>query len=85
VDVTSVGTLLRIELIQKARLVLIMIKLWKIISLMPLFTILRRNKLVIQIRPVDIEPFDGKLINAHIALLADLIQLDIVVVTGVLI
>ncbi len=84
-DVTSVGTLLRIELIQKARLVLIMIKLWKIISLMPLFTILRGNKLVIQIGPVDIEPLDGKLINAHIALLADLIQLDVVVVTGVLI
>ena len=84
-DVTSVGTLLRIELIQKARLVLIMIKLRKIVSLMPLFTILRGNKFVVKIRPVDIEPLDGKLINAHIALLADLIQLDVVVVTGVLI
>jgi len=62
-----------------------MIELWEVIPLVPLLSISRRNEFVIEIGPVDIKPLYGKLINAHRVLLADLKQLDVVIVTGVLI
>jgi hypothetical protein len=85
VDVAAVCTPVRLELTQEAWLTVFVIQLGEVISLMPLLPIRRRDKFVIKIGPINIKPLYRKLINAHVASLAYLVQLNVVVVTGVLV